>query len=165
MRHKIYGKHFGRDKDERKNLFKGLVHSLLLSGTIQTSETKAKAIKGLIDKIINSAKKEVKTPGQPLIHSFLSDKSLKDRMINDILPKLGTKTSGYTRIIKMGTRLGDQTMMVKMSLIGAEELKPIKKAVSEEIISKVAKVSEVKKELITAKKETRRTATKRRVSK
>ena len=56
MRHRVYGKHFGRNIDERKSLFKGLVHSLIISGTILTSETKAKAVKGLIDKVINLAK-------------------------------------------------------------------------------------------------------------
>lgn len=100
MRHRVYGKHLGRDKDERDNLFKGLVQALLTHGTIQTTATRAKAIKGLVDKTIRSTKKN---------------------------PKLGTKTSGYTRIIKIGPRLGDQTMMVKMSLIGAEEIKPTEK--------------------------------------
>lgn len=110
MRHRIYGKHLGRDRDQRQALFKQLVQSLFLHGTIQTSETKAKAIKGLVDKIINSVKKD----------TFSSDKDLKEK-IKDILPKLGNKTSGYTSIVRIGPRVGDQTTIVKMSLIGAEE--------------------------------------------
>lgn len=123
MRHRIYGKHLGRDKDERKSLFKGLVYSLFLHGTIQTSQTKAKAVKGLVDKIINLAKS--KRTDQ--LQSLVPDKNITTRLTQDILPKLGNRTSGYTSLVKMGTRFGDQTMMVKMSLIGAEELKPIKK--------------------------------------
>lgn len=126
MRHKVYGKHLGRDKDQRKGLFRGLVYSLFSLGTIQTSETKAKAIKGLVDKIINSAKENSKFP-KPLVQSFVSDKFLQKRLIDDILPKLGSRSSGYTKVIRMGARLGDQTMMVKMSLIGAEEMKPLEK--------------------------------------
>ena len=136
MRHRIYGKHFGRNKDERDTLFKGLVQALLTHGTIQTSETKAKAIKGLVDKIINSVKKD----------AFIADHKLKERIL-EILPKLGNRTSGYTRVVRMGSRQGDQTMMVKMSLIGAEELKPIEKKVSkEEKISKVSKEQDKKVE-------------------
>lgn len=120
MRHRIYGKQLGRNKDERSRLFKGLISQLFLYGTIQTSETKAKAIKGLVDKVINLAK-EKRTQGR--LQSFLTDKNLQERLIKEIVPKLGTRTSGYTSLIRLGSRLGDQTMMVKMSLIGAEQLK------------------------------------------
>ncbi|MDP3948135.1 MAG: L17 family ribosomal protein [bacterium] len=122
MRHRVYGKHLGRDKDQRKNLFKGLVYSLLSHGTIQTSEAKAKAIKGLVDKVINSGKKNPKSIPQDL-----------HELMGRVIPKLGTRTSGFTQVVRMGTRLGDQTTMVRMSLIGAEELKPI----SKEKVSKV----------------------------
>jgi large subunit ribosomal protein L17 len=122
VRHRVYGKHLGRNKNERQALFKGLVHSLLSSGTIQTSEVKAKAIKGLVDKIINSVKK----------NTFVTDQKLKEKIL-EILPKLGNKTSGYTSTQRMSPRLGDRTTMVKMSLIGAEEIKPVKK---EEVVKK-----------------------------
>ncbi len=138
MRHRVYGKHLGRNKDQRKNLFKGLVYLLLSHGTIQTSEAKAKAIKGLVDKVINSGKKNPKSIPQDL-----------QELIGRVIPKLGTRTSGFTQVVRMGTRLGDQTTMVKMSLIGAEELKPI----SKEKISKEKKVSKAKLETDTQKTE------------
>ncbi|MDP3758544.1 MAG: L17 family ribosomal protein [Candidatus Daviesbacteria bacterium] len=116
MRHRVYGKHLGRNKDQRKLLFKGLIYSLFSHGTIQTSEAKAKAIKGLVDKVISSAKKNPKSIPQDL-----------QELIGRIIPKLGTRTSGFTQVARMGTRLGDQTMMVRMSLIGNEELKPLEK--------------------------------------
>lgn len=116
MRHRVYGKHLGRNKDQRRSLFKGLVYSLFFSGTIQTSEAKAKAIKGLVDKIINSAKKNPKSIPQDL-----------QELVGRIIPKLGARTSGFTTVVRVGTRLGDQTMMVKMSLIGAEGMKPLEK--------------------------------------
>lgn len=86
MRHRIYGKKLGRNKNERTRLFKRLVSSLLTHGTLTTSEAKAKAVKGLVDKSINLTKGK------------------------------GTKGSGYTQLVRLGTRLGDRTMMVKMSL-------------------------------------------------
>ena len=123
MRHRVYGKHLGRNKDQRKNLFKGLVYSLLSYGTIQTSEIKAKAIKGLVDKVINSAKSK----NISKLQSFVSDRNLRERLTGEIIPKLDKRTSGYTSVVRLGTRLGDQTTMVRMSLIGAEELKPMAK--------------------------------------
>jgi large subunit ribosomal protein L17 len=110
VRHRIYGKHLGRNKNERQRLFTSLVRSLLLHGTIQTSLAKAKAISPLVDKIINSTKKNPNA--------------------------YGGRTSGYTSIVKLGRRLGDQTMMVRMSLIGAEELKPIEKKVEKKQVAK-----------------------------
>lgn len=112
MRHRVYGKHLGRDKDERDTLFKGLIHALFSHGTIRTSQVKAKAIKGMIDKVINSAKDKK-------IYNF--------GLTKDTVARLGNRTSGYTSLVKLGTRPGDQTMMVKMSLIGAEQLKPLEK--------------------------------------
>ena len=149
MRHRIYGKHLGRNNDERQTLFKGLVCSLISYGSIQTSETKAKAIKGLIDKVINVAKNK---DTRRLLQNYLADKNLQERLIKEIVPKLGNRNSGYTRLVRLGARLGDQTMMVRLSLIGSEELKPI----SREKVSKgkkVSKISEVKKEKSAVKKE------------
>ncbi len=124
MRHRVYGKHLGRNKDQRKTLFKGLIYSLFSHGTIQTSEVKAKAIKGLVDKVINLAKDK---DTQRQVQSFINDKFLRERLIKETIPQLGKRTSGYTSVVKLGNRLGDQTMMVSMSLIGAEQLRPVVK--------------------------------------
>lgn len=124
MRHRVYGSHLGRNKDERNRLFKSLLQALFTHGAIETSSDKAKAIKGLVDKVINLAKN--KDP-QRLLQSYFNNKDLQERLIKEIVPKLGDRTSGYTSVVKLGTRLGDRTMMVRMSLIGVEKLEPIKK--------------------------------------
>lgn len=156
MRHRVYGKHLGRNKDERDNLFRGLVQALLTHGTIQTSESRAKAIKGLVDKVITSAKDK---NGQGKIQSFLTDKNLRERLIKEIIPKLGTRTSGYTTVVRMGTRVGDQTTMVRMSLIGAEELKPIEKEARIKNQESSKKTEVVKKEIMSAPKKSIKTKT------
>lgn len=127
MRHRVYGKHLGRDKDQRHHLFKGLLKSLFTDGTIQTSEAKAKAIRGLVDKIVNLAKDKT---SHHLLPSYMVNKDLQERLVKEIAPKLGGRTSGYTSFVRLGTRLGDQTMMVKMSLIGVEQSKPLEKVSS-----------------------------------
>lgn len=123
MRHNVYGKKLSRNRDERDVLFKGLVQNLFSHGTIKTSESKAKAIKGLVDKIITLAKSKT---SRRLIQSYFNNKELENRLIKELLPKFDGRVSGYTSIIKLGRRLGDNTMVVKMSLIGAEDLQPVK---------------------------------------
>lgn len=128
MRHNVYGKKLSRNKDERDVLFKTLVRNLFSYGTIETSETKVKAIKGLVDKIINLAKSKT---SKQLLQRYLTEKGLQERLIKEILPKVGNRVSGYTTQVKLGRRLGDNTMMVRMSIIGAEELKPVDKVISD----------------------------------
>lgn len=114
MRHRVYGKHLGRDKDQRRALFKSLVRSLILEESIKTTEAKAKAVKGLIDKIINQAKSQT---SKRLVSQFLTHKSVTEKLTKEILPRVKTRTSGYTSLVKLGPRLGDGAMMIKLSLI------------------------------------------------
>lgn len=124
MRHNVYGKHLSRDKNQRSALFKSLIRSLILSERIKTTQAKAKAIKGEVDKVINLAK----TPStKRLISQFLVDKEVAQKLIKEIAPRLSDRNSGYTSIVKLGKRLGDGAMMVQMSLVeGKKEVKKTK---------------------------------------
>lgn len=143
MRHRVYGKKLGRNKDERDTLFKSLAYNLFSHGTIETSQTKAKAIKGLVDKIINLAKSKT---SKHLLQSYMPSKLLQERLIKEIAPKMQNRVSGYTSLVRLGKRLGDNTMMVRLSLIGMEELKPVRKVISEKGKVKSQK-AEIKKEV------------------
>ncbi len=112
MKHSVYGKKLGRNKNQRTALFKNLVQSLILHGSIKTTESKAKAIKGLVDKIINQAKK--------------TNTQNKEKLVKDRLPFLKNRNSGYTSVVRMGQRKGDGAMMVRLSLL-LEEKKEKKK--------------------------------------
>lgn len=139
MRHNVYGKKLGRDKNQRTALFKSLINSLILSEKIETTESKAKAVKGLVDRIITQAK----TPStQRLVSQFLTQKKITDKLIKEILPRLETRTSGYTSVVKLGRRQGDGTMMVRMSLLLEESAKPSKKAETAESVKVEAPVLE-----------------------
>lgn len=153
MRHKVYGRKLNRNKNERTALFKSLAQELFLHGTITTTESKAKSIKGLVDKIINCAKGK---DSQRLLQSYFTSKVLQDRLIKEIVPKLGGRTSGYTSLMKMGIREGDRSIVVKMSIIGVEKLKPIKKESKESEESKVTKVIVPVKKVVPKKPVTER---------
>lgn len=122
MRHRVYGKHLGRDKNARTALFKSLVGSLILHGEIVTTESKAKAIKGLIDKIITQAKSR---ETRRLVSGFLVQKNVQDKLFKEIIPAVKERSSGYTSIIRLGSRLGDNAVQVRMRLL-TEEIKEIK---------------------------------------
>ena len=114
MRHKVYGKHLGRSKDQRTALFKSLVRSLILEESIKTTLPKSKAVKGLVDKIITQAKSET---SKRIVAQFLTHKKVLDKLTIELLPRLASRTSGYTSVVKLGPRMGDGAMIVKMSLI------------------------------------------------
>jgi len=134
VRHRVYGKKLSRNKNERTALFKSLVQELVLHGTITTTESKAKAIKGLVDKIINLAKSERSSSSSKntkrLLQAYFSNKLLQERLVSEIAPKLNNRVSGYTSTVRMGVREGDRTTLVKMSIIGSENLKPLEKKVT-----------------------------------
>lgn len=154
MRHNVYGKHLGRDKNQRSALFKSLVLSLLISESIETTESKAKAVKGLVDKLITQAKSPTT---KRLVHQFITQKKVADKLITEIVPRLQNRNSGYTSVVKLGRRLGDGAMVVKMSLL-LEELqeKPQKKEAKEAVVEEVKKESKTDKPKVkksSAKKE------------
>lgn len=131
MRHNVYGKHLSRDKNERTALFKSLVRSLILSEKIQTTEAKAKAIKGLVDKIINQAK----TPStKKLVAQFITDKKASEKLIKELAPTFSNRNSGYTTVVKLGRRLGDGAMMVQMSLVEGKKKEPAEPKTKKEVV-------------------------------
>jgi large subunit ribosomal protein L17 len=140
VRHRVYGKHLGRDSNQRTALFKSLVGSLILHGSIETTQTKATAIRGLVDKVINQAKtKETRR----LLQSFLTQKTVVEKLVNEVAPSMPSRNSGYTSIIKLGNRLGDNAMVVRMSLLLEEAEKP-KKAADKQSLRSQSDLKEVK---------------------
>lgn len=119
MRHRVSGKKLGRNRNERKALFKNLTSSLILHGEIKTTEAKAKAIKRLVDKLVTRAKQQTLS-ARRLLTAFLQDKKVVSRLVDEIAPKFKERQSGFTRILRLGKREGDQAMMVKIEFVNAE---------------------------------------------
>ncbi|MBI2074412.1 MAG: 50S ribosomal protein L17 [Candidatus Levybacteria bacterium] len=122
MRKNVFGRRFKRDKNERKALFKSLITALVLSDKIETTEEKAKSIKGTIDKLINKVKKN-HVQVNKVTARYLAPIAV-DAFVNQVVPSFTTRTSGYTRIIKKGRRLTDKAKMVVMEWVEREE--PVK---------------------------------------
>lgn len=110
MKKNVFGRKFKRDKNERKALFKGLMSSLVLNERIKTTEEKAKAIKGSIEKLVTHAKKEG-TNVQNLLQDYLHPEAIQ-KLIKEVAPRFKKRNGGYTRLIKLGRRFSDNASVV-----------------------------------------------------
>ncbi len=118
MRKNVFGRHLKRDKNERKALFKGLMSAFILYGKLKTTESKAKAIKGQLDKLINKARKD---KGKAELDLFLSSKAIQ-KLKEEILPQLNSRTSGYARSVRMGNRFSDNAEVMLMQWTDYKEI-------------------------------------------
>lgn len=129
MRHQIFGRKLNRNYNQRKALFKALLASLIKNKRIITTEAKAKAIRGLIDKTVNQVKNGSLSKRREIIKLFPNEE-IVNRLFKEIGPALNGRKGGYTRIIKLKERKGDGAKMVVLEWV--VNLKEIKKEVKEE---------------------------------
>lgn len=116
MRHKIAGRKLGRATGHRRAMFRNLVTDLLNYEKITTTEAKAKEVRGLAEKMITLGKDgELHSRRQAL--SFIIDKKVAEKVFAELAERYAERPGGYTRIIKLGPRLGDGAPMVKLELV------------------------------------------------
>lgn len=116
MRHRIKGKKLNRNTLQRKALMKNLVKDLVEHGEIHTTESKAKAIKGIVDTLIHKAQ-EGTVSARRLLAAFFGTREVVQHLVDNVAPVMKGRVSGFTRIIRIGNRRGDDGMMVKMELV------------------------------------------------
>ncbi len=121
-RHGYKGKKFGREKDQRRALFKGLADSLILQEKIETTITKAKEIVPYAERLIKKAKKGDLHSRRQVI-AGLNTLESAHKLVDEIAPKLTSRNSGYFRIKKTEQRRGDNTQMAAVSFV--DDLKSI----------------------------------------
>ena len=115
MRHNVKGRKLGTDASHAKAMLKSLAVALFANERIKTTETRAKEVRPLIDKVITWAKKG-DVHSRRLAIAALGDKELVARIFND-RERYEGRPGGYTRIMKLGPRKGDSAPMVIMELV------------------------------------------------
>jgi large subunit ribosomal protein L17 len=116
MRHRKAGKKLNRNSKQRKTLFKNLISHLVLLEEIKTTLPKAKAVAPLFDKLLTAAKSQtVKSFRQ--VNAYLGNPKATQKMIKELVPRFKERKGGYTRIIRLGNRLGDNAPLVKIELV------------------------------------------------
>ena len=116
MRHRVSGKKLGRDIKERKALFKNLIIALISHGEIKTTKAKAKAVKRLVEKLVTKAK-EGSLHARRQVLAFLSQKKVVKRLFDEVGPRFENRTGGFTRIVSIGQRRGDNAPMAVMKWV------------------------------------------------
>ena len=116
MRHRVAGRKFGLPSDQRMALLKGLLRALIKHGEIETTETRAKDVRSIAEKVITTAKAN-DLHARRLARRWLNDEDLVKVLFDTVAPKFTDRPGGYTRITKIGRRRGDAAPMVKLELV------------------------------------------------
>ena len=116
MRHQVAGRKLGRSSGHRKAMFRNLVTDLLGYEKIVTTQAKAKEIRSLAEKMITLGK-EGGLDSRRQALSFILDKKVTGKLFTEIAPRYAERNGGYTRITKLGPRVGDGAPMVRLELV------------------------------------------------
>jgi large subunit ribosomal protein L17 len=132
-RHGFKGRKFGRERDQRRALMKGLASNLVINGSIETTEAKAKEIVPYLEKLITTAKKGDLAARRRVI-SKLANVQSAHKLVDEIAPKLSGRTSGHLRIKPTAVRRGDNAQMYKVTFVDDLKAKaePVKTEVKKE---------------------------------
>jgi len=120
VRHKKKGRQLGRQTKHRWALFRNLVTSLLEQERIETTEAKAKEVRGFTDRMI-SLGKDGSLPARRRALSFLRSKAVVSKLFSDVASRFRDRPGGYTRIIRTRRRVGDAAEMVAIELVARQE--------------------------------------------
>ena len=116
MRHSVKGRKLGRTASHRSALLNALTTSLLKHKRIRTTEAKAKEARTFIEKLITKAKKNDLHARRQIV-ALINDKDVVKELFSEIIPKIGERPGGYTRVVKLGNRNGDAAPMAILELV------------------------------------------------
>ena len=119
MRHRRAGKKLGRDSSHRKALYSNLAGALIEHGRIKTTEAKAKAVKPFAEQMITLGRRGDLAARRRAL-AFLRTQEVVHKLFAEVAPRFADRPGGYTRIVKLGPRLGDAADMVYLELVDYE---------------------------------------------
>lgn len=116
MRHRRAGRKLSRPTGHRWALYRNLVADLIRYEKVVTTEAKAKEIRGLAEKMVTLGK-EGGLYSRRRALTFVSDKKLVDKIFTELAPRYAERSGGYTRLVKLGPRLGDSAPMTQLEMV------------------------------------------------
>ena len=116
------GPRFGGDAEHQKAMMGNLVASLIAAEAIVTTEAKAKALRPVVEKCVTKAKKASADQGRSVhlqrqVVAFIRDKDMAHKLFEEIGPRYSDRAGGYTRILKLGPRHGDNAPMARIEFV------------------------------------------------
>ena len=121
MRHGKKVNHLGRQTAHRKAMLGNMACSLIEHKRINTTVAKAKALKQFVEPMITKSKEDT-THNRRIVMARLRQKQAVAELFRDVASKVGDRPGGYTRIIKLGNRLGDNADMAMIELVDYNEI-------------------------------------------
>ncbi len=150
MRHNVKGKKLGRDSAHRKALLKNLSTSLIEHGSVRTTLSKAKYVRPYVEKLVTKAKVNNLHKTRQ-IKAGLTSNEMARKLVTEIAPSFSKKPGGYTKIVKLDKRPGDNTQMARIEWSAKikkvkTEKKEEKKTPKKQAKPKATKVKKEKKD-------------------
>ena len=124
MRHRVQKKKLNTDTSHRKALLRNLANSFIENGKMETTLTKAKYVKPYIEKAVTKARKGTDFTTIKNVSKLLTTEVATKKLFTEIAPKYASRAGGYTKIIKLPNRVGDNTPMARIEWV--EEKKQAK---------------------------------------
>lgn len=116
MKHHNKNRKFGREKNQRNALIKGLMYAIIRDEGITTTEPKAKEVRPHVERLITNAKKQT-LASMRSVEAKIGSKKMVQKLVKEIAPKYAERAGGYTRIIKLPLRKSDGAKMARIELV------------------------------------------------
>ncbi len=171
MRHRVRGRKLNRTASHRLATFRALATAIIREKKIRTTVAKAKELRGFVEPLVSRAKVDT-VANRRHVARFIQDKEVLKELFNEIIPKIGDRPGGYTRVVKLGRRRGDAAEMAIIEFVDyndvnakpkqkkvevkeevIEEANVVEEAVVEEVKETVEEVTEVAEEKVEEVKE------------
>jgi large subunit ribosomal protein L17 len=155
MNKNVFGRKLSRSRPAREALFSSLIRGMILGGKMVTTHAKAKAIQGDLEKMVTLAKKADLSSRRRALSYLDNGKTLVDVLFKQVGPAFAGRISGFTRIVSLPARRGDNAKMARIEWTEKVELVKEKVKVKKEKVKK-EKVEKKEVKKITAKKTTKK---------
>ena len=107
----------GRTNKHRRSMLANLTKDVIMNGRIETTETRAKEVRKFVDKMITYGKRGTLVSRRKALAFLHNDKDVVSKVFNELAKKYESRNGGYTRIIKLKERVGDDALEVKLELV------------------------------------------------
>jgi large subunit ribosomal protein L17 len=117
MPHRTAGRKLGRDSAHRTRMLANLAVAVVRYERVKTTEAKAKEVRGVVDRVITIAKRGDLAARRSLVAEMPHEPLIIDKLMGELATKYAERSSGFTRIVKIGERLGDAAPIVQIELV------------------------------------------------
>jgi large subunit ribosomal protein L17 len=117
MPHRVTGRRLGRSSSHRLHMLANLAVAVIRYERVKTTEAKAKEVRGLVDGMITTAKRGDLAARRSLVATMPHEPLIVDKLMGELATKYADRSSGFTRIVKIGERLGDAAPIVQIELV------------------------------------------------